>query len=814
MAQPAEQQQTLADYISDVEAQNGLRSVWNVWPQTKHDAVKLGIPISLVYTPLKQTETLTRVSYAPTSCIKCSAVLSPYTFIDFAAKSFSCPFCSTNQQLPQAYHQITEQRKPAELHPGYKTIEYNLSAGKPNGTEVLSPTFVFALDTCVEQEQFEKARESLQWAIDSLPDKAKVGLITFGTNLSVHEVMYDFCPRRTVLRGQVDITPGQVEAYLGLKTTAQRFVLPLSECRESLLSIVEDLTVDPWNVQEKHRPYRCTGLAISTAVSILESFNGVQGKDRLGGRVVVLSSGPCTLGPGQIVDTELVSFMRHWPDIAQRTEAAKHCKDALRFYSHLAERAVEGSVSVHVFACCTEQIGLYEMSEMVSRTGGHIMIAESFTYSAFTKSWRIFFGSFSESDVNESDSQVEESESTTEQEKLLFGSNATIEVTTGPLVKIAGCIGHCANINITPSGRHPAPEPVLGGYAPPTSQRDYKPPIASMEIGLGQTNKWKTSHIDSDSTYAFFFDIPALGGSKDQVALPQINPIQIRTEYADILTGQRVLRVTTFAYRAENPATAWATISSSFDQETAAVVTARLACWRHTGSSDSQEMVRNVDKVIIKLTQHFSHYVPNNPASLKFFDTFEFYPQFMFHFRRSELVQLFGQSPDETAMKRYHLARQTVPNALNMLQPVLYAYTLDSPEPTPVFLDSTEATPDRILLFDSFFNLLVWNGNTIATWKEAGYHLKPEYSNVAALINAPEVEVSDILQTRFPSPRFDYANQGSSQARILLARVNPTTTHKDLSAQGTATGEVIATDDVNLQKFLDVLRSTVCSITK
>lgn len=95
---------------------------------------------------------------------------------------------------------------------------------------------------------------------------------------------------------------------------------------------------------------------------------------------------------------------------------------------------------------------------------------------------------------------------------------------------------------------------------------------------------------------------------------------------------------------------------------------------------------------------------------------------------------------------------------LSMLQPALLCYTVQNTEGEPVFLDSQECTQDRILLMDSFFNLLVWSGSTVAAWRNAGYHLMPEYANVKQLIDAPTTEINEILKNRYPSPRFDYAD--------------------------------------------------------
>ncbi len=44
-----------------------------------------------------------------------------------------------------------------------------------------------------------------------------------------------------------------------------------------------------------------------------------------------------------------------------------------------------------------------------------------------------------------------------------------------------------------------------------------------------------------------------------------------------------------------------------------------------------------------------------------------------------------------------------------MIQPILYAYTFNGP-PEPVLLDSSSIQPDRILLMDTFFQILIFHG--------------------------------------------------------------------------------------------------------
>ena len=53
--------------------------------------------------------------------------------------------------------------------------------------------------------------------------------------------------------------------------------------------------------------------------------------------------------------------------------------------------------------------------------------------------------------------------------------------------------------------------------------------------------------------------------------------------------------------------------------------------------------------------------------------------QFMFHLRRSQFLQVFNNSPDESAYYRNKLNREDVTQSLVMIQPILYAYSFSGP---------------------------------------------------------------------------------------------------------------------------------------
>jgi protein transport protein SEC23 len=188
---------------------------------------------------------------------------------------------------------------------------------------------------------------------------------------------------------------------------------------------------------------------------------------------------------------------------------------------------------------------------------------------------------------------------------------------------------------------------------------------------------------------------------------------------------------------------------------------------------------------------------------------FSIYPQFMFHLRRSQFLQVFNNSPDETAFYRHVINREDVTNSLIMIQPTLTSYAFNQP-PAPVLLDSLSAQPEVILLLDTFFHILIWHGETIAQWRREGYQDNPEYQGFKVLLEQPRADAQELLVDRFPIPRYIECDQGGSQARFLLSKLNPSTTHQSggsyYGQQQQPQSQPIFTDDVNLQVFMEHLK--------
>jgi protein transport protein SEC23 len=242
---------------------------------------------------------------------------------------------------------------------------------------------------------------------------------------------------------------------------------------------------------------------------------------------------------------------------------------------------------------------------------------------------------------------------------------------------------------------------------------------------------------------------------------------------------------------------------NGFDQETAAVIMARIAVFKDETTSGFHSL-QWLDRALIKFCGHFGDYTKGDETSFSLASNLSLYPQFMFHLRRCPIIRHFNNSPDESVYNRFMIHRETVNNSLCMIQPTLDCYSFASPEPYPVLLSATSVAPDRILLLDTFFHVCIWSGSTIAEWRSKGYQNIPEYQSFKKLLEMPGQDALSLLQSRFPRPRFIECDQGSSQSRFLLAVIDPAITHNSMGAG--ASGEVVFTEDVSLDVFMQHLK--------
>lgn len=395
------------------------------------------------------------------------------------------------------------------------------------------------------------------------------------------------------------------------------------------------------------------------------------------------------------------------------------------------------------------------MKVLIDKTGGYMVMSDSFSVHVFKDSFRRVF------DVDD-------------QGYLQLGFKAEIEVLTSHEFKCCGAVGGVSSLG--KKGNQ----------------------VSETEVGEGGTCKWIAGSLDRNTSVAFFFDVT----NQQANSMPQgkQNFLQFQTAYLHP-SGRKRLRVTTVSHRYSDPS--MTDIASGFDQEAAAVLMARYSVWK-TDNEDPLDVLRWVDRMLIRLVAKFADFRKDEPSSFHLAPEFAIFPQFMYHLRRSNFLQTFNASPDETAYYRTIITRENTLNSLVMIQPALVEYSFDD-APKPVLLDANSLKPNVILLLDAFFHVVVWRGETIQHWWEAGYQEKEEYANFKALVQSPAEDCKQIMSSRFPVPRFIQTNAGGSQARFLTSKVNPSNTYSNTSGYESAGGSIVITDDVSLKVFMEHL---------
>eukprot|EP00906_Rhabdomonas_costata_P036441 RCo051123 len=495
------------DPFSEKEEKEGVRWNWSKFPSTKLDASSLVLPLGALYTPLKDVGA-PALPENPVLCKGCKAVANPHCRLDPVSRLWVCPFCLNRNPLPSEFLGALTPGGPVPPALSSSTVEYILP-GRPAAGP---PVFFYCMDTCVPADEMEALKDSVVQSLCLLPEDCYVGLITFGTFVTIWELGFGELHKSYVLNGTREYTPQEVREYLclhhapsagagpgapGAVTVAPgvvgRFLVPLRECELALTSAVEELCPDAWPVKPDTRPLRCTGTAMDLCVTLLQ-LSGLTN----GGRLMIFNGGAPTKGPGAVVSLELKEHIRQHPELT--ADQAPHYAAACKFYKGLADRLVQHGFACDIFACCLDQTGLMEMSCCITATGGACLMVDTFRSAVFKQSFHRLFAT------------------TGPTGGLNMAFNATMEIQCSRGTRISGIVGPCSSLN----KMSPCVDP-------------------EGEIGLGKTCAWQMSALTNTTTFGIFFDVNGSGEEGAQ------RFVQIITSYQHI-SGEHRLRVATLAH--------------------------------------------------------------------------------------------------------------------------------------------------------------------------------------------------------------------------------------------------------------------------
>ncbi|KAI6023002.1 hypothetical protein BKA83DRAFT_4607890 [Pisolithus microcarpus] len=513
---------------------------------------------------------------------------------------------------------------------------------------------------------FVVLRKAIPVSFGHIPPYALVGLITFGTMTQVHELGYTECSKSYVFCGGKEYASKQIQDMLGLSSPARaacrpgqpmpqqalgaaQFLLLMQQVEFQLTGILESLQCNPWPVANDKCPFDAPDIHFPLYCDLSPDPLKTT-YPNTGARIMLFAGGPATEGPGMVVSNELKEPIRSHRDIEQ--DSVKHYKRAVKLYEGLAKWASNNGYIVNLFAGCPDQVGLLEMKSLRNFTNGVIVLSDWFATSNFQQSFLCIF--------NKDD-----------QDFLEMGFNATFDVQTTKELKVSGLIGH-----VISAGKKSAC-------------------VGETEISIGQTSAWRLNAITPRTSTAVYFEVATPARQALQPGSRGL--IQFVTHYQHS-SGRQRLRVTTIARNfAESGSPS---IAVSFHQEAAAILMAEISVFK-AEIDDSPDVLHWLDCMLIWLCQKFADYRKEDPSSFRLSDNFSIYPQFMFHLRRSQFLQVFNNSLDETAFYGHILDEEDTNDSL--FSPLLIqCYFI-----APIKLDI-------ILLLCTFFHILIFHGEVVA----------------------------------------------------------------------------------------------------
>lgn len=803
---------------------DGVRLSFSCIPKLRLQHQRNVVPLGAMYTPLNNKSNIQVLPKEEMlACRQCRAIANPFVTVN--NEIWTCPFCGFTNRL--VLNQIDPDTNnyvlPPALHETSSTVEYQ--TGRLSS---LPPIFFYVVDTCFvadDVEEFQSLKESLIISLSLLPENALVGLITFGKHVQIHDLLSND-NRAYTFNGSKEYTLDQLLKSLGLLapglnihhsrqahgsgvddilgTIGRKFLQPVNIVEYQLTNIIENLATNTFpHSKFKERPERATGAALNTASLLLNALLGDHIKTT-GGHLLCFIGGACTSGYGKIVDNLLKEPMRSHHDIEKAQQSTLPSapttstktkvdtslfKSARTFYKKITLNLVSMGLSCNFFIGSYDQVGLYEMDEICYKTGGVVVMSDSFSTAIFKQSFIKFFKKQDEDNS----------------EYLDMGFNATLEVRATSDLKVEGLIGNATALPVRKDN--------------PFAEKT----VSQTVLGEGSTNSWKLCNVNPQSTYALYFE-------KLDSGFTSFAFVQFLFHYQHA-SGEMRLRVTTVPLSII-PDSDIVNLERGFDQEAALVLLARDAINKMQPDNTNAKnkpiitqlaVVKNLDKNLVDFCTRFSVFTPGILESFRLSSSYALLPQFLYHLRRSPFINVFNNSPDETSFVRHVFMHEDVNNSLIMIQPTLLSYDIDTfgavdettglviTEPEPVLLDSLSLGHSKILLLDTFFHILIHHGKKVAEWRKAGYHEQPEYVHFKEFLEAPKKEAMEILMDRFPLPRFIDCDEGGSQARFLMAKLNPSTSYATNPNHLFGFGDRfdVFTDDTSLQLFMEHIQRIV-----
>lgn len=782
---------------------DGVQFNWNVFPSTRLENSQLPTPLGCLYKPLVKLDSSENNPCSFCSCPKCGAYMNPYVEVDNIKKTWKCQFCLQKSYLP----------KNISLIPTNAFVEQLLPADISNGKQDEVPEVIIfivdsyqhldefregqsqvAQDLGQEKSSFETLVGKLSTAMDKLRDGTLVGIVTFDKDVHFHrqggstisfgnEELFkqDKYDVSELFKDSGSIVKSILQKVGGSTTTSN----PLSLTESSILvnnGLLSALTPESRplikeyisalrpSFTNSYKPLRSFGLCLYITSIILNklSFQNFNGK------IMTFLSGPNTSQPGIVLNTNNTNNFRLHNDIRQLNNFDFNTSQ--RFYETLSYIAnglpintafqvgydqtkkttdfelnqLSPKWSIDIFTGSLDQVGLYELKKLILNVNGDMFTTNSFKDLQFV----LQFEKAIESIINS---------------QLMH--NASLTVLTSPRLKIKSLLGHC----------HRLPSSFKDSELHYDKISDQLTKFESKYNRNYFTNRWFWNTLKPSDTVSIFFEVDGLKSYSDRKLLNEFF-IQFQLKYWDLVSKTWKLRILTRL----QPTTAYSPkldlnmnllnskieMLQNFNASSWTILLSRLLINKLDTNIgfEFEGILEFIDTIVVKLLNNFNRLIVENYTINENLKTL---PSLVYNLRKNpQLINIFNSSPDETTFYHHWFMKFDENLSSRVIEPRLFKYQTETLV-IPVSMDSDiiDKIPSKsYLIMDSIFHNIIYYKYTNQEDRLSLHHSNNE-SKQSSL--EPWSFIQDLIKGRPLDPKYIITQTNHSQARYLVARLNP-----------------------------------------
>jgi len=328
----------------------------------RHELEASGIPFGALITPCQNIRFPMPEHEEPARCSSCNAYYNSFCQVHYETGEWKCVICTgRNSGFSLRMNEVTKQPHSDRsfVAMDYVTPNSATDSGRP------SSPLIFAIDATLDATEMDQMKANLIETLESIPSSAAVGLMTFGSCISLYKLASGTGVSCDVVKGNNSL---EQDTLYDLATSFETYISPLHLCVDKLKKTVRSLR--PCNLRSTlhYKQLRCFGVGIEVALVVMECY--LKGTaHECPGRILTVLAGPITLGPGKIAaDTVNTSS----DEVLCAEEYAK------KYIGALTSVAEQANVVIDVLAAGLSSINVPLFGYLTQRTGGSLLLHKTF----------------------------------------------------------------------------------------------------------------------------------------------------------------------------------------------------------------------------------------------------------------------------------------------------------------------------------------------------------------------------------------------------------------------------------------------------